>query len=1264
MPAPTDPLYPLQWHFPMLGDIETIWADYSGAGVKVGIYDDGIDYLHEDLAVNYDASLHVVNDSNNPVDPFPVGPADGHGTAVAGLIGAAMNGTGSVGVAHGATLTGVNVFNAGVYGFINAVDMNPFMNVMQQGVKFDVINNSWGRTPDYYPYDYEPTLDAIYSDLVATGRGGFGTVIVQSAGNNSIDSNGSVANASRFTATIAATLSGQAAWYSNHGTSILVAAPAAAFTTDRTDDADNLLSLISVPLYSTPSFVDIDDDGDLDVVVGTDPGALHTFINTGTSFVQATGAANPFNGITGLTAPSFVDLDGDGRADLVSGAANGQLRSFRNEGAGVFTALTGADNPFNGVDIGSYSTPSFADIDGDGDMDALLGNQSGGLLTFFNNGSGVFTQAIGGANPFNGLIVEGFSTPAFVDIDLDGDMDAVVGSQNGTLRTYLNNGAGVFTVATGAANPFNGFDVGRFSAPTFADIDDDGDMDAVVGEEFGTLYVLFNDGTGAFTSQSRFGYSDGEYTSRFGGTSASAPVTSGVVALMLEANPDLGWRDVQNILANSATFVGSAYTATVAGANENGVWQSNSAANWNGGGMHIHTNYGYGTVNAYNAVRMAEVWSLFGEAQTSQNEIEASGSAVFNVNATSAIAGGVTRTIDIIENVFIDHVALTLDFTGYIWDLFITLTSPDGTSLVVSDRAGDSSWGVAWPWTFGIDHLRGELSAGTWTLNIIDRNTSRSDFIRDAKLDIYGSSYSPDTVHHITDEFMTMVGFDPARSQIVEADGGRDWLNLAAVTEQIELFLNDTGGSLALGGVAAASLQGAFENAVGGDSNDGIYGNSFANEFHGGRGDDIIVGRDGADRLFGGRGHDVLYGGADDDNLEGGDGNDTLRGGAGDDVIDGGDGNDTAVFTGTANTFVDLRITTEQNTGHGLDRLVGIENILASAGNDHLIGNAANNILNGGSGHDSLSGGEGNDDLHGGTGDDVLEGGTGNDILRGGAGSDTALFTGAVNTVADLRTTAAQDTGHGVDRLFGIENLFSGEGDDWLIGSGAANLLSGGEGNDSLSGLLGDDTLEGGVGDDLMIGGAGTDTALFTGAIDTVVDLRKTGPQNTNHGLDTLRSIENVTSDAGADLLIGNNGANVLNAGAGDDVLRGGRGDDTLIGGLGNDILSGGPGADVFIFDTGLGPANVDVILDFTVLLDRIGLGAAIFDVLPFGGLAATAFASLTAGENATADHRIIYAFDLGDLFYDSDGEGGVAAVKFAQLDAGLALSHTDFFVF
>lgn len=93
-----------------------------------------------------------------------------------------------------------------------------------------------------------------------------------------------------------------------------------------------------------------------------------------------------------------------------------------------------------------------------------------------------------------------------------------------------------------------------------------------------------------------YGYDVTDYTSRFNGTSAATPIVSGVVALMLEANPNLGYRDVQEILALSARPIDAASPD----------WTTNRANTWNGGGFRVSHDYGFGLVDATAAVRLAE----------------------------------------------------------------------------------------------------------------------------------------------------------------------------------------------------------------------------------------------------------------------------------------------------------------------------------------------------------------------------------------------------------------------------------------------------------------------------------------------------------------------------------------------------------------------------------------------------------------------------------------------------------------------------------
>ncbi|MBK8017960.1 MAG: S8 family serine peptidase [Betaproteobacteria bacterium] len=179
------------------------------------------------------------------------------------------------------------------------------------------------------------------------------------------------------------------------------------------------------------------------------------------------------------------------------------------------------------------------------------------------------------------------------------------------------------------------------------------------------------------------GLPDWDYTNAFGGTSGATPIVTGVVALMLDANEHLGWRDVQNILAYSAHEIGSGVDGIRLN-DENNTWQYNGADNWNGGGLHYSEDYGYGAVNAYNAVRMAEVWNLFSGPKTSANE------SSFRQATTAPVALLDGKQTDIRfqfdgADFIVDYVNVTIDVShSKLDDLEISLISPDGgmTSLV------------------------------------------------------------------------------------------------------------------------------------------------------------------------------------------------------------------------------------------------------------------------------------------------------------------------------------------------------------------------------------------------------------------------------------------------------------------------------------------------------------------------------------------------------------------------------------------------------
>lgn len=350
------------------------------------------------------------------------------------------------------------------------------------------------------------------------------------------------------------------------------------------------------------------------------------------------------------------------------------------------------------------------------------------------------------------------------------------------------------------------------------------------------------------------GQASGDFKS-VSGTSFSAPVVSGVVALMLEANPHLGYRDVQEILAYSATKPGSSSTG----------WRTNGAEDWNGGGLHVSDDFGFGLVDAHAAVRLAETWN----AQSTKANLDLA-TATSTRLATIPDGGTLTDSVTIANaNLKIDRVdvALNIDHDS-IGQLIVTLTSPNGTTSTLVNRPGNGS-STQDDIRFTLDSVQfwGETGDGTWTLTVQDKATGTVGRLESWTLKLYGDTDSANDTYIFTDEFGKYGSLaDLTRRSLHDDNGGIDQINLAAVKSNIVLNLNPGAINLIAGNILTIAGGTVIENACLGDGNDIFTGNAANNTVLGGRGDDILDGGAGFDSAvyWGSREDFSIFRGIDD----------------------------------------------------------------------------------------------------------------------------------------------------------------------------------------------------------------------------------------------------------------------------------------------------------------------------------------------------------------------------------------------------------------
>jgi hypothetical protein len=252
--------------------------------------------------------------------------------------------------------------------------------------------------------------------------------------------------------------------------------------------------------------VDVDDDGDLDIfkAEGTDsidgrPNRL--LINTGAGvFVDETAVRIPEPNGANSTKVDLGDVDGDGDLDAI--VANvGPEQLLLNDGGGVFTDASAQLPPPVPVFQNISADARFADVDGDGDLDVLVSNENpfpGGVgaqnRIFVNDGTGHFIDGTAARLP---AAIDQTAAMLPGDVDGDGDLDLVV-LNRGQENVLINAGGGFFQDETASRFPVT---TDSTRGGGLADLDGDEDLDLVTGNSRGEPVALYLNEAGVFTAR-------------------------------------------------------------------------------------------------------------------------------------------------------------------------------------------------------------------------------------------------------------------------------------------------------------------------------------------------------------------------------------------------------------------------------------------------------------------------------------------------------------------------------------------------------------------------------------------------------------------------------------------------------------------------------------------------------------------------------------------------------------------------------------------
>ena len=256
-----------------------------------------------------------------------------------------------------------------------------------------------------------------------------------------------------------------------------------------------------------PFLVDYDKDGDLDIIVGQRDGTLRYFEKGDLGFFEEKmDSHNPFNNIKvkAAAAPFLKDYTGDGRLELIVGGQSGKIFYYvRNEQDSVYIDKTQDNaNPFKDIKVFSDATPFFENLDNDEDLELIVGDGNGKLNYYQKNNLGFYVKVSNDENPFRNVLVFSYAVPFLSDLDNDSNLELIVGTGDGELVVYNKDMTNTYVLQSNG-HPFSRINRRR-AAPFLTNLDDDSDLELILGETNGILSYYDKNSEGNYINKNQY----------------------------------------------------------------------------------------------------------------------------------------------------------------------------------------------------------------------------------------------------------------------------------------------------------------------------------------------------------------------------------------------------------------------------------------------------------------------------------------------------------------------------------------------------------------------------------------------------------------------------------------------------------------------------------------------------------------------------------------------------------------------------------------